>query len=867
MKKLILSISFINFLFTLSTAQTGSDNALNFDGVNDYVNLNTLQTDLYNSANSFTIEFWMKADTADQTSNPALFAINLPTTENRLLITIGSASTGNQGKLIVGDEIAGSGPNYISSMVVADGICHHIAYSFDGTYGKTYIDGVLVDTDTPSITLSPQDRYSLGQEWDNSLTSQFYNGMLDDVRIWGIVRSDTDIAANKDQELSGNETGLIAYYDFNEGIAAGNNTGTNLLTDRTGNTLDGSLIDFGLNGNTSNWVNDSCSAPLIGSDNALNFDGVNDYVNLDAIQTDFYNNTSNFTIEFWMNANYQDQTSAGTMMFAINNPPVTENRMLISLGGTANPGQLVILDELTNGPEYISNNIIIGDGNCHHIAYSYDGTYGKVYIDGVLVNTHNASYHVTLQDRYSLGQEWDGGPVTSQFYNGMLDDVRIWGVVRSDADIAANKDHELTGSEAGLIAYYDFNEGVAGGNNTGINTLTDRTGNLLDGNLIDFSLNGYTSNWVYASCGADAPNSGVDTVVACDSYTWIDGNTYTVSSDSNQTVIVGGSADGSDSLVTLYLTINNSYSVTDVESACDSYTWIDGNTYTSSNNTATYLLTTINGCDSLVTLNLTINNSTTGTDVITACDSYTWIDGNTYTSSNNTATYLLTTINGCDSLVTLDLTINYPTSGTDVITACNSYTWIDGNTYTSSNNTATYTILGGAANGCDSTVYLDLTIESINTNIIVTDSSLIAVMTGVQYQWIDCNNGDSIIPGETNQSFIPQNGGYYAVIITNNCSDTSECVSMSGTGIEGNGLPFNIEIYPNPSNGVFTLNSDNINVLKYSISNIYGQYIEKTGTIVNGQNTIDASKLSSGTYLIRIESNNGIIVKKIVITH
>ena len=58
-----------------------------------------------------------------------------------------------------------------------------------------------------------------------------------------------------------------------------------------------------------------------------------------------------------------------------------------------------------------------------------------------------------------------------------------------------------------------------------------------------------------------------------------------------------------------------------------------------------------------MTLELTVNDSNTGTDVITACDSYTWIDGNTYTTSNNIAAYTLTNQYGCDSLVTLDLTI------------------------------------------------------------------------------------------------------------------------------------------------------------------------------------------------------------------
>ncbi|MDA7787413.1 gliding motility-associated C-terminal domain-containing protein, partial [bacterium] len=63
------------------------------------------------------------------------------------------------------------------------------------------------------------------------------------------------------------------------------------------------------------------------------------------------------------------------------------------------------------------------------------------------------------------------------------------------------------------------------------------------------------------------------------------------------------------------------------------------------------------GCDSVVTLNLTINNSNTGTDTQIACDSYSWIDGVTYTISNSSATHTLTNVDNCDSLVTLNLQI------------------------------------------------------------------------------------------------------------------------------------------------------------------------------------------------------------------
>ena len=197
----------------------------------------------------------------------------------------------------------------------------------------------------------------------------------------------------------------------------------------------------------------------------------------------------------------------------------------------------------------------------------------------------------------------------------------------------------------------------------------------------------------------------------CYSYSW-HGETYTetgVYYDTLSTFL------GCDSIVVLNLTITGPSYGTDVQTACNSYTWIDGNTYTTDNNTATYTLEggASNGCDSIVVLNLTITGPSYGTDVQTACYFYTWIDGNTYTTNNNTATYTLEggASNGCDSIVTLDLTIVNAVYGTDVQTACNSYTWIDGNTYTTNNNTATYTLEGGASNGCDSIVTLDLTVN------------------------------------------------------------------------------------------------------------------------------------------------------------
>ena len=68
-------------------------------------------------------------------------------------------------------------------------------------------------------------------------------------------------------------------------------------------------------------------------------------------------------------------------------------------------------------------------------------------------------------------------------------------------------------------------------------------------------------------------------------------------------------------------------------------------------------VTDASGCSAKDTATISEPNLITGLDSITACDTYTWVDGNTYTASNNTATHTLTATNGCDSVVSLDLTI------------------------------------------------------------------------------------------------------------------------------------------------------------------------------------------------------------------
>ena len=215
--------------------------------------------------------------------------------------------------------------------------------------------------------------------------------------------------------------------------------------------------------------------------------------------------------------------------------------------------------------------------------------------------------------------------------------------------------------------------------------------------------------------------TGIDELMACDSLTWIDGITYYESTSTPTYTYVAGNAAGCDSVVTLHLTINHSTTGIDEQVACDSLSWIDGITYYESTSTPTYTYVGGNavGCDSVVTLHLTINHSTTGIDELVACDSLTWIDGITYYESTSTPTYTYNGGNaaGCDSVVTLHLTVNHSTTGVDELVACDSLTWIDGITYYESTSTPTYTYAGGNAAGCDSVVTLHLTVNHSTTGV------------------------------------------------------------------------------------------------------------------------------------------------------
>ncbi len=316
--------------------------------------------------------------------------------------------------------------------------------------------------------------------------------------------------------------------------------------------------------------------------------------------------------------------------------------------------------------------------------------------------------------------------------------------------------------------------------------------------------------------------NSIDTQSTCGPITWIDGNNYAASNNTATHTIVGGAVGGCDSVITLNLTVNSSVNSTDVQTTCGPITWIDGNNYAASNNTATHTIVggAANGCDSIVTLNLTVNSVVNSIDAQTACDSYTWIDGNNYVASNNTATHTIAggAANGCDSIVTLNLTVNYTANSVDVQTACDSYTWIDGNNYVASNNAATHTIVGGAAGGCDSIITLDLTVN-------YTANSIDAITSCGPYTWIDGNNYAVSNNTAVHTIIGGANGGCDSIItlnlIVNNSVNSIDAhtVCDSYTWIDGNNYTTSNNTAIHTINGGASNGCDSIVTLNLTVNN------------------------------------------------
>ena len=341
------------------------------------------------------------------------------------------------------------------------------------------------------------------------------------------------------------------------------------------------------------------------------------------------------------------------------------------------------------------------------------------------------------------------------------------------------------------------------------------------------------------------------------------------------------------------------------------YNWSSGgNNYFTSLNAGTHSISVldINGCsmfesftinnpDSIISIATTSNTScfggndgSTNINIISggiAPFTFSSNNGLTYQNSNifsnlsaGNYSILISDSNNC--LDSLNIQINSPTEIYSITSSdsLSCYNLCDGNVYvTAFGGTPPYNFSWdyGTSNLCAGLYNVIITdsnnCASVNNaivnepdplliNIYISDSTLVATSGYNSYQWY---SGDgNIINGATNETFTPNTVGEYYVVVNNGeCEEISYSIDYNISNILE--IENNLQIYPNPTNGIITIIGEKIKNI--SIYNILGNQlskVEKNNFITNSRN-IDLSNLARGIYTIQIEQNNKILNYQIIL--
>ncbi len=217
---------------------------------------------------------------------------------------------------------------------------------------------------------------------------------------------------------------------------------------------------------------------------SLNYDGIDD----EAITATDVIGTGSYTKEAWVRFtnlvashayNILSQDNNGSTLLVYNN----------QLQAAQNPG----FPGLATDPATLLTNV------WYHVAVTYDAATGTMilYKNGVSVATATSVPNITLGSVLLIGNFNGGGAAYG--VDGDLDEVRVWNYARTASEIAFTYNCTVPPNSPGLTLYYDFEQGIANGNNTTITSIVDRTANGNDATLYNFALTGTTSNFTDAT--------------------------------------------------------------------------------------------------------------------------------------------------------------------------------------------------------------------------------------------------------------------------------------------------------------------------------------------------------------------------------
>ncbi len=268
--------------------------------------------------------------------------------------------------------------------------------------------------------------------------------------------------------------------------------------------FDVSNVDFNI---------ESIGTPIVKA-NALQLDGLDDQVEIQ--NPDLGNfGTNDFTIEMW--AQTTDNNCALIGKRAICG---CDNFWNFFLENGRLRAEFSASNTCSNYLNVVGSNNTLADGNWHHIAFVRNGTSLRFYVDGVLDLSTFSSQDFNNPTKITLGNIVCGG----QNFAGSMDEIRIWNIARTNAEITDKMSCTLVGDEAGLLAYYPVNSQDCGACSGGASSFTDKTANANHGVL---------QNGAYTS---------LSTVNITDCPNCTNGPIVIVTNPADQSVSVGGTA-------------------------------------------------------------------------------------------------------------------------------------------------------------------------------------------------------------------------------------------------------------------------------------------------------------------------------------
>ena len=217
-------------------------------------------------------------------------------------------------------------------------------------------------------------------------------------------------------------------------------------------------------------------------------------------------------------------------------------------------------------------------------------------------------------------------------------------------------------------------------------------------------------------------------------------------------------------------------------------------------------------------------------------------------SGSNNGTLQNFSLSGSRSNWTYGQNVSQTVYDTVVATACSQYMIPDSSGYWDSTGTYTWTFnqTTGASAGCDSIVTYDVTIDTVDNRINQNGIVLSSPATNASFQWVNCDDSTDIAGYNTRVYPVQVNGSYAVKVTQGNCTEWSDCISITTVGLEEH--TSNWTIYPNPTSGeFFIVNAPTIR--EVAIYDINGRLLE-TLPVTEGRVELPES-IARGVYILR----------------